>query len=367
MDCSSTDWLSIRQTGRFGHPSRRSRCRTRGGIVKIDKGTGAGTSTTYARRDTTEVPELAFPPADPTRIYAVMEGNGKFVQIDKASLTAADIGPIGAAPVYTGLAFNSSGTLYFADAHDGPLYTVNLQTGALTAGPTMNGTGGSGGIGSLSFSQAGTLYAERERFDGVNTTLDLVTIDPATGAIASKGAFAQSIIGIAFDRPVEDPPASTPTDPGPGTQPGTQDPGTAGPTGSPAPTAGAGPPAPCANVRNGTRKANALRGTPLGDLLRGLGGNDVLTGGAADDCLFGGPGNDRLDGGTGNDKLDGGTGNDRLTGGAGANKISAGPGNDTVLARNGVKDTVDCGRGRDTVKADKVDKLVGCEVRKFPR
>jgi hypothetical protein len=46
----------------------------------------------------------------------------------------------------------------------------------------------------------------------------------------------------------------------------------------------------------------------------------------------------------------------------GGDVIAAGAGNDAVHARNGRRDTVDCGAGRDTVWADKTDKLAHCEV-----
>jgi Ca2+-binding RTX toxin-like protein len=83
----------------------------------------------------------------------------------------------------------------------------------------------------------------------------------------------------------------------------------------------------------------------LGDALRGLGGNDVLNGLAGDDCLTGGTGNDTLNGGPGNDRLDGGAGND------------------TINSRDDRRETVSCGTGlRDRVTADRLDRLVGCEL-----
>ena len=38
-----------------------------------------------------------------------------------------------------------------------------------------------------------------------------------------------------------------------------------------------------------------------------------------------------------------------------------GSGNDTINSRDGVAETVDCGAGKDTVKADKKDRLKHCE------
>ncbi|HZT92004.1 MAG TPA: hypothetical protein VFA05_08200 [Gaiellaceae bacterium] len=46
----------------------------------------------------------------------------------------------------------------------------------------------------------------------------------------------------------------------------------------------------------------------------------------------------------------------------GGDVIAAGPGDDVVHAKNGRRDTVDCGAGRDTVYADRTDRLRRCEV-----
>lgn len=157
-------------------------------------------------------------------------------------------------------------------------------------------------------------------------------------------------------------------------------------------------PGACTNVKTGTAVGEILTGTTAGDLLRGLGGNDTLAGLSGDDCLFGGLGNDKLSGGAGNDKLageagndslsggagkdklsggagndklsggaandslSGGAGNDKLSGGSGKNTYSGGAGNDNINSKNRKKESVSCGKGRDKVKADEVDKLKGCEV-----
>ena len=130
------------------------------------------------------------------------------------------------------------------------------------------------------------------------------------------------------------------------------------PTPTPQPKPGA-----CANPKTGTAAANRLTGTAFGDLIRGGRGNDTINGQAGDDCLFGQAGNDSLSGGAGKDKLDGGPGNDKLNGGKGKDTFTAGAGNDTINSKDGVAEKVDCGKGRDKVKADKKDKLKGCEKR----
>lgn len=173
-------------------------------------------------------------------------------------------------------------------------------------------------------------------------------------------------------------------------------------------------PGKCVNDTLGTKRSDRLRGTRMGDRMFGFGGNDSIESFTGGDCLSGGSGRDSLDGGSsgdrllgasGNDKLSGGTGKDRLFGGSGNDRLSggsggdllaagsgndslrggkgdklfgekgndklfagkgvksvdAGGGNDTVNVANGRKDVVNCGKGRDRVRADRSDRLQRCE------
>ncbi|MCW2989473.1 MAG: Hemolysin-type calcium-binding region [Solirubrobacterales bacterium] len=98
-------------------------------------------------------------------------------------------------------------------------------------------------------------------------------------------------------------------------------------------------------VRRGDARGNTLAGGPGADDLFGRGGDDILKGLGGDD------------------RLDGGSGDDVLIGGAGKDVFSGGPGRDALYAADGVKETVDCGSGKDTVTADATDRLRGCEIR----
>jgi hypothetical protein len=76
----------------------------------------------------------------------------------------------------------------------------------------------------------------------------------------------------------------------------------------------------------------------------------VFQGGPGSDVFFGTELNDRASGGGGSDQLDGEGGKDRLN------------------ARDGQRDLVDCGSGRDRAKVDKHEaSLKGCEVVKKPK
>ena len=224
--------------------------------------------------------------------------------------------------------------------------TARMAVGAsVTLDPGVYNAGGSPGSASL-YSQA----------EAVSPTIDPDTTN-------NKVTFGQYICLVCGDR-VPGGPALAPPN--------------AAPLNAPA----------CAHVMRGTRDDDALRGTLFGDRIVGNDGADLLKGGNGDDCLEGGAGSDVLDGGDGNDRLAGASGNDRLLGGNGNDKltggkgndrlsggngndtlspgdghdaIAGGPGNDTINAVDGVRETVDCGRGRDTVRADRRDRLLRCE------
>jgi Ca2+-binding RTX toxin-like protein len=106
-------------------------------------------------------------------------------------------------------------------------------------------------------------------------------------------------------------------------------------------------------------------------------GSGELIGHGGDDTLKGADGPDTLNGGAGADDLDAGFGDDHITGGPGADSIAGdrrggdcGPvwcklpfGNDTIDARDGERDSVTCGVGADSVKADPIDVVAGdCET-----
>jgi len=121
-------------------------------------------------------------------------------------------------------------------------------------------------------------------------------------------------------------------------------------------------------IRGGSA-SDGIDGGPGNDSLFGEGGTNTIHGGAGNDTvsasstskpqqLFGGPGGDRVVGGGGSDLLYGGTGHDRIVGNAG---------NDVVHAQDRVRDTIDCGAGRDTVYADRVDDVARSCERVFRR
>jgi Tol biopolymer transport system component len=95
---------------------------------------------------------------------------------------------------------------------------------------------------------------------------------------------------------------------------------------------------------NWTQMRDVLFGTQAQDTARAYSGPDVVSGLGGDDRLFGGDGPDRIFGGPGSDT------------------IFAGRGNDRVGVRDGERDRITCGKGRDIVLADSLDVAAGdCE------
>jgi hypothetical protein len=108
--------------------------------------------------------------------------------------------------------------------------------------------------------------------------------------------------------------------------------------------------------------AATVRGSSANDTLRGTAKADRLVGGRGHDLILARAGSDRLEGGPGNDRLYGEQGDDALNGGPGADRLFGGGGSDVHLVRDGKRDVVDCGLGKDRAIADPLDSLARCEV-----
>ena len=121
--------------------------------------------------------------------------------------------------------------------------------------------------------------------------------------------------------------------------------------------------------------ADTIYGQQGKDYIEGGTGNDILQGNADDDDLYGGDGDDTVSGNAGQDYLEGNRGDDVLAGGENNDDIDArgdvageedfvygGPGNDEINSQDGVKDTIQCGSGTDTVFHDAIDVVAAdCE------
>jgi hypothetical protein len=128
----------------------------------------------------------------------------------------------------------------------------------------------------------------------------------------------------------------------------------------------------------GTDGTDRLVGVGEGpNQTKGRGGDDRIDGGRGGDCLSGEGGDDIIRGGTQGDLIEGGAGDDKLLGegiipfslasndtilgGSGEDRIKPGQGADRVLARDGERDRIDCGYGRDLAVVDLADIVRNCE------
>ncbi|MCA9823580.1 MAG: CHAP domain-containing protein [Dehalococcoidia bacterium] len=300
-------------------------------------------------------------------VYAINDDSGGNPLIGCRTVTIADPNPVG---YFDTAASPAAGKVRVR----GWVFDPNAPGATGTVHVYVGGTAGASGAEGHSVKAD----ASRPDVDAVHHTGKNHGVD-VTFATAKRGAQKVCMYGIDTASPgenvffgcksitVETPTSSTPVGSAPGVSPSAPSASNATdvPSG-PSPRGGnptATPRRPRVGVvRRGTPRADALVGGRFNDRLLGLAGPDRLFGYAGNDVLDAGAGNDRLDGGPGNDVLDGSSGHDRLIGGSGKDRLLGGPGNDVFLARDGVRDMIVCGPGKDRVFADRFDSVLGCEV-----
>jgi hypothetical protein len=118
----------------------------------------------------------------------------------------------------------------------------------------------------------------------------------------------------------------------------------------------------------GTDGPNVIDAGAGNNIVHGGGGNDTINGTHGDDQLFGEAGDDALTGSAGSDLLDGGPGVDRFAPDPSECDIfsCSGFGNDTVNSRDAAAESYSCGPGSDRAVADRLDKVVSCELVDLP-
>jgi hypothetical protein len=172
----------------------------RGFLIKIDRTTGAGTVIGDMRPDLEAAADITFTP-DGTLFGWLEPTTDSLVLIDKATGAATIIGDSGLSTGGSGIASNAAGVLFFAgETDDGPLRTVDRNTGTTSAGPTLNGTSDRE-ISALAFDAAGTLYGSRIPGDRPDFATDLITINTGTGAVTPLGPSVDRLDAIVFVPP----------------------------------------------------------------------------------------------------------------------------------------------------------------------
>jgi hypothetical protein len=176
-----------------------------GSLITINRTTGQGTlvgDLVPPEGDRSPAAGLTFTP-DGTLFGWIEPNLDDLARIDKATGLATIVGDSTLDTYGSGLASNSSGVLYFAgDGEQGPLRTVDRNTGLTTQVATLNGPSGNPGISALAFDAAGTLFGSRIPSDSPDfAPSDLITINTSTGVITSKGPSVERLDAIAFVPP----------------------------------------------------------------------------------------------------------------------------------------------------------------------
>jgi Ca2+-binding RTX toxin-like protein len=114
------------------------------------------------------------------------------------------------------------------------------------------------------------------------------------------------------------------------------------------------------DVFTGGPGTDRFEGNGGNDTIHGAGGDDFLQGDGGDDKVFGDAGNDKVEGTYGADTVDGGAGTDQLYGDIAGCSVFCSVDTDVLLARDGERDTVDCGGGADTAQVDQLDVVAFC-------
>jgi len=281
-----------------------------GGIVKINKATGAGAFVGYVFLDCdSPIQDITFTTTGQMFGWTKnCAGGDRLVQINKTTGRGTALGP-------SGLGF-SNGNGLAADPDDNTLWltpqggsgdygTIDPSTGVYTSQGTLDGTGDyDDNINALAWSCDGeTLYASiRDGF--------FATINTAADDLVEVGRGAPDQDALAWD---------------------------------------CSPPAPVVMCKGqpatvvGTSGSDVLTGTGASDVIAGLGGNDKISALGGNDLVCAGGGKDRVNGAGGKDQLFGQSGNDRLRGAGGKDNLRGGGGNDRCNGGPGA-DTGNCER-----------------------
>jgi DNA-binding beta-propeller fold protein YncE len=167
-----------------------------GSLIAIDRRTAVGRLVGDLRPDSETAADIAFTP-DGALFGWLQPDSSDLVTIDKATGAASIVGDSGLNTEGSGLASSPAGVLFLAEnADNGPLRTVDRNSGATATVATMNGTKGFR-IPALAFDAAGTLFGGRQGGSPFFEA-DLITIDPTTGAVASRGPLPPRLDALTF-------------------------------------------------------------------------------------------------------------------------------------------------------------------------
>ncbi|HLX22741.1 MAG TPA: hypothetical protein VKR38_05290 [Usitatibacter sp.] len=131
-------------------------------------------------------------------LYIWMQATSQLGTVDPSSAVVTPIGRAGPPGPPAGIAIDPQDMVYVtAKGASGTLDNVDLTTGMLQVGPLLTGAPFSTQINSMSFSPSGLLLAVNSN-GGSPATTRLVTINTASGAVATIGALPDDTDALAF-------------------------------------------------------------------------------------------------------------------------------------------------------------------------
>jgi hypothetical protein len=140
--------------------------------------------------------DIAFDPKG--TLYMWLPGTSQLGIVNTSSAAVTPLGKPGPAGSPAGIAIDPQGMVFVtAKGAGGTLDNVDLANGALQIGPPLTGAPFSTQINSMSFSPSGLLLAVNSN-GGSPAATRLVTINTATGAVATIGALPDDTDALAF-------------------------------------------------------------------------------------------------------------------------------------------------------------------------
>jgi hypothetical protein len=172
-----------------------------GFLITINRTTGQGTlvgDVVPPASDRSPAADITFTPDG--KLYGWIEPSiDSLATIDKTTGLGTILSDPGLSTYGSGLASNSAGVLYFAgEGEQGPLRTVDPNTGLTTQVATLNGPSPDPGISALAFNGAGKLYGSTTPSNDATVGSSLITIDPATGALTTIGPSIDRLDALVF-------------------------------------------------------------------------------------------------------------------------------------------------------------------------
>ena len=131
-------------------------------------------------------------------LFAWLPGTSQLGTVNISNATVTPFGKPGPPGSPAGIAIDPSGMVYVTSkGASGTLDNVDLASGALQIGPPLTGAPFSTQINSMSFSPSGLLLAVNSN-GGSPANTRLVTINTATGVVATIGALPDDTDALAF-------------------------------------------------------------------------------------------------------------------------------------------------------------------------